>query len=136
MTLIRELNQFCTNTLVEHLGIEFTEAGEDFLKARMPVDNRTKQPMGILHGGASLALAETVGSAASIGLTDSSKYNVVGMQMTANHIGQATHGFVHAHATLLHKGTKTHVWDILITNDEGRKISACRLTNMIIEKIQ
>ncbi|MFW5706295.1 MAG: hotdog fold thioesterase [Bacteroidota bacterium] len=134
MKEIQKLNELCTNTLVEHLGIEFTEAGDDFLKARMPVDARTRQPMGILHGGASLALAETVGSAASIGLVDNSKYNVVGMQMTASHIGQATHGFVNAHATLLHKGTRTHVWDILITHDDGRKISACRLTNMIIEK--
>ncbi len=134
MTQISELNKFCTNTLVEHLGIEFTEAGEDFLKARMPVDNRTKQPMGILHGGASLALAETVGSAASIGLVDPNQYHVVGMQMTANHIGQATSGWVNATATLVHKGTKTHVWDILIANEEGKKISVCRLTNMIIEK--
>lgn len=134
MTLISELNEFCKNTLVEHLGIEFTEAGEDFLKARMPVDNRTKQPMGILHGGASLALAETVGSAASIAIVDNQKYNVVGMQMTANHVGQATHGWVNATATLVHKGTRTHVWDILIINEEGKKISVCRLTNMIIEK--
>jgi 1,4-dihydroxy-2-naphthoyl-CoA hydrolase len=134
MTLIRELNEFCVNTLVDHLGIEFTEAGDNYLKARMPVDHRTKQPMGILSGGASLALAETIGGAASIALIDTKKYNVVGIQMTANHIGQATHGYVHAYASLLHKGTKTHVWDILITNDEGKKISACRLTNMLIEK--
>ncbi len=135
MTLISELNDFCKNTLVEHLGIEFTEAGDDFLKARMPVDARTKQPMGILHGGASLALAETVGSAASIGMVDITKYHVVGMQMTANHIGQATNGWVNAIATLVHKGTRTHIWDILITSDDGKKISVCRLTNMIIEKI-
>jgi 1,4-dihydroxy-2-naphthoyl-CoA hydrolase len=134
MTLIIELNEMCNNTLVDHLGIEFTEMGEDYLKAKMPVDQRTKQPMGILHGGASLALAETIGGAASIAMVDPSKYAVVGMQMTANHIGQAVNGYVYAHASLLHKGTRTHVWDILITDDEGKKISACRLTNMIIEK--
>ena len=136
MTLIDHLNHMCKGTLVEHLGIEFTESGENFLKARMPVDSRPKQPMGILHGGASLALAETVGSAASIGMVDMGKYHVVGMQMTANHIGQGTSGYVHALATLLHKGTRTHVWDILISDDSGKKISACRLTNMIIEKPQ
>jgi len=134
MTLISELNEMCTNTLVEHLGIEFTEMGENYLKAKMPVDQRTKQPMGILHGGASLALAETIGGAASVAMVDNQKHAVVGMQMTANHIGQAVNGYVYAHASLLHKGTKTHVWDILITDDEGKKISACRLTNMIIEK--
>lgn len=134
MTFIRELNEMCSNTLVAHLGIEFTEGGETFLKARMPVDHRTKQPMGILHGGANLALAETVGGAASIALVDGRKYDVVGIQMTANHIGQAKSGYVYAHATLLHKGTKTHVWDIIISNDEGKNISACRLTNMLIDK--
>lgn len=134
MKTIHDLNKLCENSLIDHLGIEFTEAGEGYLKARMPVDNRTKQPMGILHGGASLALAETVGSAASIAMVDLSKYSVVGMQLTASHIGQASNGFVYALATLVHKGTRTHLWDVLITNDEGRKISACRLTNMILEK--
>ena len=134
MILIDHLNHMCKGTLVEHLGIEFTESGEDFLKASMPIDQRTKQPMGILHGGASLALAETVGSAASIGMVDMEKYNVVGMQMTANHVGPGINGHVHAHATLIHKGTRTHIWDILITDDSGKKISVCRLTNMIIEK--
>lgn len=134
MTIIRELNQFCTHTLVDHLGIEFTEAGENFLKARMPVDHRTTQPMGILHGGASLALAETVGGAASLALIDKLRFNIVGMQVNANHVGTATEGFVHAHATLRHKGTRTHVWDVEITADDGRKISLCRITNMIIEK--
>lgn len=134
MTLISRLNQICTNTLVDHLGIEFTEGDGTYLKARMPVDQRTKQPIGILHGGASLALAETIGGAASMAMVDSSRYHVVGMQMTANHIGQATNGYVHAHATLLHKGTRTHVWDIIITDDDGKKVSACRLTNMLIEK--
>ncbi|MFN3555617.1 MAG: PaaI family thioesterase [Bacteroidales bacterium] len=134
MTFVRELNEFCQNTLVEHLGIEFTESGEDFLKARMPVDQRTLQPMGILHGGASLALAETVGSAASFSLIDKSRHDIVGMQVTANHVGSARSGWVYAHATLQHKGTRTHVWDVLISGEDGRKISLCRVTNMLIEK--
>ncbi len=134
MTFINYLNELCKNTLVEYLGIEFTEQGDDFLKARMPVDKRTIQPMGILHGGASLALAETVGSAASFGLVDPEKYNVIGMQVTGNHIGQASNGYVYAHASLVHKGSRTHIWDVLITNGDGMKISTCRITNMIIEK--
>lgn len=134
MSFVRMLNELCENTMIDHLGIEFTESGADFLKARMPVDQRTLQPMGILHGGASLALAETVGSAASMAMINLSTHSVVGMQVTASHIGQARSGYVEAHATLLHKGTKTHVWDVIISGDDGRKISACRVTNMIIEK--
>lgn len=134
MILIEELNKLCKNTLIDHLGIEFTHWEENRLTARMPVNQHTRQPMGLLHGGASLALAETVGSAGSLLLVDRDKYNVVGMQISANHIGQATRGYVIAEATLLHKGSKTHVWDIMITSDEGHRISTSRLTNMIIAK--
>lgn len=134
MTLTEELNDFCKNSLVDHLGIEFTDAGEGYLKARMPVDKRTIQPMGILHGGASLALAETLGSAGSYSMVDKSKYNVVGMQMNANHVGSISDDYVYAHASILHKGSRTHVWDIIITAEDGRKISVCRLTNMLVEK--
>ena len=135
MNDIKFLNEFCKSTLIEHLGIEFTEIGENFIVARMPVDYRTIQPMKILHGGASLALAETVGGAGSFLQIDASRFNVVGMQVNANHIGSPAEGYVYAHGTLLHKGTKTHVWDVIITDDNGIKISACRITNMIIEKI-
>ncbi len=135
MITVKQLNEICRNTMVDSLGIEFTETGEDFLKAKMPVDQRTLQPMGILHGGASLALAETIGGAASYNLVDLTKYNVVGMQINANHIGSVSSGFVYAKATLVHKGTKTHVWDITITDETGRKISVSRITNMVIEKI-
>lgn len=135
MITVKQLNEICHNTMVDFLGIEFTETGEDFLKAKMPVDQRTLQPMGILHGGASLALAETIGGAASYNLVDLTKYNVVGMQINANHIGSVSSGFVYAKATLVHKGTKTHVWDITITDETGRKISVSRITNMVIEKI-
>ncbi|MFN2396476.1 MAG: hotdog fold thioesterase [Bacteroidales bacterium] len=134
MTLTQELNDFCKNSLVDHLGIEFTDAGDGYLKARMPVDKRTIQPMGILHGGASLALAETLGSAGSYAMVDKNKYNVVGMHMNANHVGSLSDGFVYAHASILHKGSRTHVWDIIITAEDGRKISVCRLTNMLVEK--
>ncbi len=133
MNVIEKLNDFCRNTLIDHLGIEFTETGEGFLRGRMPVDQRTLQPLGILHGGASLALAETVGSAASYNMVDTNKYTVVGMQINANHVGTIREGYVYAQATLLHKGSKTHVWDVIIHDENQRKISLCRITNMIIE---
>ena len=134
MDPVKFLNEYCKNSLIEHLGIEFTETGENFIAARMPVDHRTIQPMKILHGGASIALAETVAGAGSFLLIDTSKHNIVGMQVNANHIGSVSSGYVLAHATLLHKGTKTHVWDVIISDGNGIKVSACRVTNMIIEK--
>ncbi|PKP39146.1 MAG: thioesterase [Bacteroidetes bacterium HGW-Bacteroidetes-15] len=134
MISIKELNGFCTNTLIENLGIEFTEIGENFIKAKMPVDKRTLQPMGILHGGASLALAETIAGAGSLAMVDNGKYNVVGFQVNANHVGSETSGNVYALATLIHNGSRTHLWDIVITAEDGRKISLCRVTNMLVEK--
>jgi uncharacterized protein (TIGR00369 family) len=134
MITVSELNKLCANTLIEHLGIEFTEIGESGLKARMPVDKRTLQPMGILHGGASLAFAETIAGAGSVALVDISKFNIVGFQVSANHISTISEGFVNAPATLIHNGTRTHIWDIVITTDDGRKISICRVSNMLVEK--
>ncbi|NHB67418.1 hotdog fold thioesterase [Perlabentimonas gracilis] len=134
MITVSELNSLCANTLIEHLGIEFTEIGENGLKARMPVDKRTLQPMGILHGGASLAFAETIAGAGSLALVDVSKFNIVGFQVSANHIGTISEGYVNAHATLTHNGTRTHIWDVVISADDGRKISICRVSNMLVEK--
>jgi 1,4-dihydroxy-2-naphthoyl-CoA hydrolase len=134
MISLNDLNNFCKNTLIDTLGIEFTELGENYLKAKMPVDRRTLQPAGILHGGASLALAETVAGAGSLAFVDNSRYNIVGFQVNANHVGSISEGNVYAHAVLLHNGTRTHVWDIAITADDGRKISLCRVTNMLVEK--
>lgn len=134
MITVSELNRLCANTLIEHLGIEFTEIGENGLKARMPVDKRTLQPMGILHGGASLAFAETIAGAGSMALVDISKFNIVGFQVSANHVGTVSDGNVYAVATLVHNGSRTHIWDIAITSDDGRKISICRVSNMLVEK--
>lgn len=131
---VNGLNELCKNTLIDNLGIEFTEVGEDFIKAKMPVDRRTLQPMGVLHGGASLALAETIAGAGSLAVVDISKYNIVGFQVNANHVGTISDGFVYAYAKLLHNGTRTHVWDIAISAEDGRKISLCRVTNMLLEK--
>lgn len=135
MSNSEELNHLCSNTMISHLGIEFTDAGTGFVKASMPVDNRTVQPTGILHGGASFALAETVGSAGSYLITDKEKFNVVCMQMSGNHVSQVSSGYVYAHATLLHKGSMTHVWDVRISGENGKTVAICRLTNMIL-KIQ
>ncbi|MCD4674646.1 MAG: PaaI family thioesterase [Desulfobacula sp.] len=119
---------------MEQLGIEYLETREGFVKARMPVDHRTLQPMGILHGGASLALAETVGGLGSALMVDQEHYEIRGSSLTANHVGTATEGYVYAEAKILHKGKITHVWDIEIKSEEGRKISLSRLTVMIIPK--
>lgn len=119
---------------METLGIVFTEAKEGFIRASMPVDNRTVQPFGILHGGASMALAESVGSAGSILLLDQEKYTAVGVEINGNHLASVKKGLVTATATLLHRGERTHVWSITIEDEQGRKVMVGRITNMIIEK--
>ncbi len=120
--------------MVEHLGIEFLELGNNFISARMPVDHRTHQPMGLLHGGASIALAETLGSVASSILVDHNKYNCVGLEINANHIKSVRKGFVTGKATPIHLGKKTHVWDIKITNEKNELVCVCRLTVVVLNK--
>lgn len=132
--MLCKLNEQCKNTLMETLGIVFTEAKEGFIRASMPVDNRTVQPFGILHGGASMALAESVGSAGSILLLDQEKYTAVGVEINGNHLASVKKGLVTATATLLHRGERTHVWSITIEDEQGRKVMVGRITNMIIEK--
>ena len=131
---LEELNNFSNKTLMAQLGIEYLEIAEGYVKAKMPVDYRTMQPMGILHGGASLALAETIGSMGSALIVDLSKFDVRGASINANHVGSIREGFVYGKAKLVHKGKYTHVWDIVITDENERRISISRLTNMIIEK--
>jgi 1,4-dihydroxy-2-naphthoyl-CoA hydrolase len=121
------------SSMVEHLGIEFLEIGEDYATARMPVDHRTQQPFGILHGGASVALAESLGSTASfLALEDPTKFHAVGLEINANHIRGVSSGWVYAKATALHIGRTTHVWDIKITTEEGKLVCAVRFTVAII----
>jgi len=120
--------------MVEHLGIEFSGHGKDFIEARMPVDHRTHQPMGLLHGGASVALAETLGSVASSLLIDLNKQACVGIEINANHIKSVRHGYVTGKAMPIHIGKKTHVWDIRITSDSGELVCISRLTVAIIDK--
>ncbi|MEC5146214.1 hotdog fold thioesterase [Chitinophaga sp. 212800010-3] len=129
-----QLNEWGENTLGAHLGMEFTEIGPDYLKMMMPVDHRTMQPYRLLHGGASAALAETVGSMASALIIDPDKQICVGMEINANHVRGVTGGYVHATARPLHIGATSHVWDIRITNDEHKLVCVSRLTMAILAK--
>ncbi len=128
------LNAFSADTLVSTLGIEFTEIGPDFLAARMPVDGRTVQPFRQLHGGASVSLAESLGSVASFALIDPATHAAVGLEINANHLRGVRSGYVHATASPLHIGRRTHVWDIRIVDDDGRLVCVCRLTMAIVER--
>lgn len=129
------INSKSNNTLVATLGIECIEIGENFIVLKMPVDRRTHQPMGILHGGASAALIETVGSMGSTLLIDLEKEVPVGLEINCNHVRSVKSGFVLATGTLVHCGRRTHVWQVNI-HEEGTKRLICtgRLTVMIIEK--
>lgn len=131
---IEELNQFSKNTLIEHLSIDFKEIGDDYITATMPVGPKVHQPIGYLHGGASLALAETLGSMASHLLIDPAQFNVFGLEINANHIRSVKEGWVKAIAKPIHLGTKTHVWDIRIEDDKKQLVCVVRLTNMVVQK--
>jgi len=131
---LTDLKELGKGTMAEHLGIEWTEAGPDFLKARMPVDSRTKQPYGLLHGGASCVLAETIGSLASAMVVDHTQYYCVGLEINATHIRSAREGFVTGKATPLHLGATTHVWDIKIYDENDKLICVSRLTVAVIKR--
>ena len=129
------LNKMSENNMVEHLGIEFTEITSEYICAKMPVDNRTKQPMGLLHGGASVVLAESLGSVASwLSLEDPNKQAAVGIEINANHLKSAHEGYVYAKCTPLKVGRTMHVWDIKITNENEDLVCVCRLTTAVITK--
>ena len=125
---LEKLNQFSTNTMNELLGISITEIGENFLKATMPVDRRTHQAYGILHGGASAALAETLGSIGSVIIVDPEEYICVGVEINANHIRSVRDGFVTGTAVPLHIGASSHVWDIRIVDKNEKLVCVSRLT--------
>lgn len=131
---IEQLQSLGHQTMGAYLGMEFTEIGDDFLKARMPVDDRTRQPYGLLHGGASAALAETLGSVASAYVIDRSKYICVGLEINANHVRGAREGYVYGTVTPLHIGKSTHVWDIRIVDERGKLVCVSRLTVAILKK--
>jgi len=128
------LNTGRTGTLVEALGIVFTEIGEDYLRGTMPVDKRTKQPAGLLHGGASVALAETLGSVAAWLCIDGTQYTCVGVEINANHVRGIRSGVVIGTARPVHVGRRTHVWTIDIRDESERLICTSRLTVAILSQ--
>ncbi len=132
--ILKICNQFTKNTLMETLNIKYIDVGEDFLTAKMPVTPAVHQPMGILHGGASVALAESVGSAASFLFIDQEKYIVKGLEISANHLRSKKEGVVYATAKIIHKGRTTHLWEIRIVDEKNALISLCKLTNIVLEK--
>ena len=131
---IEKLNFYSRNTLVEHLGIEVLRIGEDFIEAKMPVDHRTHQPFGLLHGGASVALAETLGSlAAHCTVDDQTKY-CVGLEINANHLKSVKSGFVIGTTRPIHVGSRTQVWETKITNEQGELVCISRITMAVIDR--
>ena len=131
---LEQINAFATNTLMEVLDIRCIELGDDYVVATMPVDKRTHQPMGLLHGGASVALAESVGSAASMLFVNSDLFEVRGIEIAANHLKAKRNGIVTATAKIIHKGKSIHLWEIRIVDENDHLISICKLTNMVLPK--
>ena len=131
---LEDLNAIAKQTMVEHLGMEFTEIGEDYLKARMPVDERTKQPAGLLHGGANAALAETLGSMAGNMCVDYDKFSMVGVEINANHLRPVVAGFVEGIARPIKLGLTMQVWEIKIYDERERLTCISRLTLAVVKK--
>lgn len=131
---LESLNELSSNTLVAHLGIKIIGLGEDYIEAKMPVDHRTHQPLGMLHGGASVALAETLGSIAATCCVDRTTQYCVGLEINANHIKSVREGFVYGTTKPIHIGKKTQVWEIKITNDQKQLVCISRITLAVIDK--
>jgi 1,4-dihydroxy-2-naphthoyl-CoA hydrolase len=131
---LEALNKLSRNTMAERIGIEFTAIGDDFLEARMPVDPRTHQPFGLLHGGASVALAETLGSVAAHCCVDPAKQFCVGLDINANHLRGVREGFVTGVTKPIHIGKKTQVWEIRITNQKNELVCISRITMAVLDK--
>jgi len=131
---IEKLKPLGPNTMAAHIGIEWVEVGENFMKAKMPVDQRTNQPYGLLHGGASCVLAETLGSVASAMVIDHSKFYCVGLEINANHVRGVREGYVTGVASPLHLGNTTHIWDIKIYDEKEKLVCVSRLTVAILTR--
>ena len=131
---LEQIRKFCENTAVSHLGIEILEVGPDFIKARMPVDSRTIQPAGLLHGGISVALAESLGSIASVYCNDDPSLMPVGIEINANHLRSARSGFVTGICRPIHCGRTLHVWETQIFNEDQKLLSISRLTVTLVPK--
>jgi 1,4-dihydroxy-2-naphthoyl-CoA hydrolase len=131
---VEDLQQLVRNTMVDHIGIEFTEVGPDYLKARMPVDSRTVQPERLLHGGASAALAETIGSVAANLCVDHRHWVCVGLEINANHLRPVKSGYVYGQARPVHLGQTTQVWEIEINDEKQKRVCVSRLTMAVIPR--
>lgn len=131
---LESLNGASADTLVRHLDIVYTEIGEDFIRGTMPVDERTRQPYGLLHGGASVALAETLGSLAASMCVDPSRYRCLGQEINANHVRSVNRGMVTGIARPLHLGGRSQVWSIEIVNESGQLVCISRLTMAVLKK--
>ncbi|MGD9898670.1 MAG: hotdog fold thioesterase [Calditrichaceae bacterium] len=131
---IEGINEKGKNTMAEQIGIEFVEFGPDYLKARMPVDHRSIQPAGILHGGASVALAETIGSVGAYLTVDPEKSECVGLEINANHVRSAKNGYVYGTGKPIHLGKSTQIWEIRITNDKDLLLCISRITMAVLNK--
>jgi len=132
--ILRVCNNITKDTLMETLDIEYVNVGENFLVAKMPVTKKVYQPDGVLHGGATVALAESVGSAASYIFLDATKVAVRGIEIAANHVKGVREGFVYARATILHNGKTTQLWEIKVTNEANELISNCKLTTIALPR--
>ncbi|WP_298476352.1 hotdog fold thioesterase [uncultured Maribacter sp.] len=132
--ILKICNESSKNTLMETLEIEYIDVGEDFLIAKMPVTSKVHQPDGVLHGGATAALAESVGSTASYVFLDGQNFFVRGIEISANHVKSVKEGFVYARAGIVHKGRTTQLWEIKVTDDDGNLISVCKLSTIALPK--
>ena len=132
---IQDLNRLSENTMVSHIGIEFTKIGPDYICAKMLVNQNTHQPDGLLHGGASVVLAETLGSVASNLCIDRTKKICVGLDINANHVRSARAGYVTGTTKPVHIGASTHIWEIRITNDKDSLVCIARLTMAVLDKV-
>lgn len=132
--ILKVCNDICKGTLMETLSISFVDVGDNFLVAKMPVTSKVYQPDGVLHGGATVALAESVGSAASYIFLDGNEYYVRGIEIAANHVKSIKEGYVYAKASIIHKGKTTQLWEIKITNENNELISNCKLTTIALSR--
>jgi 1,4-dihydroxy-2-naphthoyl-CoA hydrolase len=129
---LERLNAMNRNTIMEVLGIEYTALTPTSISGKMPVDHRTHQPVGLLHGGATAVLAETLGSLGSTLIVDTSRFAITGIEVNANHLKGVREGYVYATATIVHAGKTTHVWNIEVVNEEQKPVAVCRLTVVVI----
>lgn len=131
---VEKIKSLSNNSMIEHLGLEWSELGDNYIKAKLPVDHRTRQPFGLLHGGASCMLAETLGSYASHLVVDAEKFFCVGLEINANHVRGVKDGFVEGICTPIHLGNSSHIWDIKIYDEKGKLACISRLTVAILKK--